>query len=1085
MFAPMPLLRGHSARDISCPDAGAEAGQCEGEGEFSNLAAEVLQLSDILAQDALTETGCYVFAEDGGQNGGPVPPLELSQDDTHDFIGVLNSSEVDIASRQLGVLLHRLDREAVEGLTRRLFTALKHRASEFHALESHIMSAKAPTLSALESPCGSPDSTHRPPVRRTSASSHGSGGPGGSRKRSASNAPALAAARTSRSESPGTAGEGRLAVRIVSAHELTNKDSGLFGDVSDPYAVARVGDQEQKTPVISNNLNPVWAADNEFIFALGKGDCILDLQVLNANNFLANPSLGSMRIDINQLRPGMWLRLREPLSDVPHGELEFDVYHAPCGKATMPDSPASVGQARSVRSSSAGTGAGAEDVFRRLSARPVLRTLPDVQLPTSPDDPHAAEGHSDASMNGACLASDYLGWVLQERERETGQPAALSRRGLVPDDVESSIGPQRRVREDEARKIFDRLYRTGKDHQTKRTTHIHLGQLAQECRDRETCPFEPNLHTQPAMQRLPSSGEDASRRLHQEATERKWRREQLARDCVQPSFHPQTTELANTLVAMRREQDMARMQELQHLPRGGYTISPRDTLGVGSVGDHSLDDDGCFAAHGTRAGSLPPPGPPSTGMHIEPPHERLFREHRERQARQAQREVEQAEWRKHPYHPEILSRRHGPWCASKLQTPSVTFDAEEQEEEEEEGSSPQDEDEQQPKPTGDNGIHEYSHCEANVTSETILNEANVVADADQAEDLVAQPSRPPAIDDEHGASVAPGYGSHRLVDWGASRGPGPPEVRVETAREINGVHKATAPKVVAPPLPPERRSSLVLMPQPANPGRAAATTSVTTVTTATATAAAAASTPAEAAAAAAAAASRAAAAAADASHSAATRRNGSASPSHPGGASSGTPVLPSQAEFAGPPPFVRVQQPGAAADTISQTDQRGRWPTEPPHHHSISREASAGPPPVRQYSGCVSSGYLRPPVRVAMPASGAATPMYPTGSLTLPTAMSPRSAASLPLTPQVPYATPCMASPPRAWSSTAPSLAPQSCAMGRSPSGVYVGQPQVALTPRVVVAAQHLPPQPHAGSGRAAISGGYPFGAPPMLSPRR
>ncbi|CAJ1404784.1 unnamed protein product [Effrenium voratum] len=74
---------------------------------------------------------------------------------------------------------------------------------------------------------------------------------------------------------PGSLGEAEksvLQIRINEAMNLTNRDSGLFGDVSDPYVVVRAAGVEQKTPTINNNLNPVWEGDNLFSFNIGAED---------------------------------------------------------------------------------------------------------------------------------------------------------------------------------------------------------------------------------------------------------------------------------------------------------------------------------------------------------------------------------------------------------------------------------------------------------------------------------------------------------------------------------------------------------------------------------------------------------------------------------------------------------------------------------------------------------------------------------------------------------------------------------------------------------------------------------------------
>lgn len=101
-------------------------------GEIT-LAAEVLQVGGILDQ----ETGPYLFpVEDVSsdawsgskpQNQGAGGSFELARDDMLHLIGLLNSPEIDVAKRELGTLLGKLDRSAVEGLTHRLFSALRRR----------------------------------------------------------------------------------------------------------------------------------------------------------------------------------------------------------------------------------------------------------------------------------------------------------------------------------------------------------------------------------------------------------------------------------------------------------------------------------------------------------------------------------------------------------------------------------------------------------------------------------------------------------------------------------------------------------------------------------------------------------------------------------------------------------------------------------------------------------------------------------------------------------------------------------------------------------------------------------------------
>ncbi|CAE8604922.1 unnamed protein product, partial [Polarella glacialis] len=101
------------------------------------LAAEVLQVSGLIAQDGAARDGAqYQFPVMDMANGAGSEHFALSRDDTLQLIGLLNSSEVDIAKRELGGMLGRLDRDAVEGITRRLFSAYRRRHDELEDLEN-------------------------------------------------------------------------------------------------------------------------------------------------------------------------------------------------------------------------------------------------------------------------------------------------------------------------------------------------------------------------------------------------------------------------------------------------------------------------------------------------------------------------------------------------------------------------------------------------------------------------------------------------------------------------------------------------------------------------------------------------------------------------------------------------------------------------------------------------------------------------------------------------------------------------------------------------------------------------------------
>ncbi|CAE8651204.1 unnamed protein product [Polarella glacialis] len=119
-----------------------------------------------------------------------------------------------------------------------------------------------------------------------------------------------------------------LQLRVNGATKLTNRDTGLFGDVSDPYVVVRAGGLEQKTSVIDNNLNPEWTDKNLFNFLLGADDHKVQLEVLNSNNF-RDDSLGKCEIDLRSIQHGIWVRFGEKLVAGVNGELQFDVFFKP------------------------------------------------------------------------------------------------------------------------------------------------------------------------------------------------------------------------------------------------------------------------------------------------------------------------------------------------------------------------------------------------------------------------------------------------------------------------------------------------------------------------------------------------------------------------------------------------------------------------------------------------------------------------------------------------------------------------------------------------------------------------------------
>mmetsp|Transcript_41586 Transcript_41586/g.114596 ORF Transcript_41586/g.114596 Transcript_41586/m.114596 type:complete len:687 (-) Transcript_41586:132-2192(-) len=112
-------------------------------------------------------------------------------------------------------------------------------------------------------------------------------------------------------------------VHIHAAHSLKNTDTGMFGDKSDPYVVAKVGKQEKRTPTVSNELNPVWKSENEFHFGVEEQHSVLDLAVWNSNVF-KDDCIGRTGVDLLGLPPGQWHRRTDRLRDG-SGELVYDV----------------------------------------------------------------------------------------------------------------------------------------------------------------------------------------------------------------------------------------------------------------------------------------------------------------------------------------------------------------------------------------------------------------------------------------------------------------------------------------------------------------------------------------------------------------------------------------------------------------------------------------------------------------------------------------------------------------------------------------------------------------------------------------
>mmetsp|Transcript_6361 Transcript_6361/g.15335 ORF Transcript_6361/g.15335 Transcript_6361/m.15335 type:complete len:598 (-) Transcript_6361:102-1895(-) len=116
---------------------------------------------------------------------------------------------------------------------------------------------------------------------------------------------------------------GALTVRVVSARKLRNADTGVMGDLSDPYVLASVGNEEHKTKVIKDNLNPNW--DETLEFLLRGDDPVLKLEVFNKNKFFKDDSLGKCKVDLTGLVPEQVRRFSEYLDGGEGAELIFEL----------------------------------------------------------------------------------------------------------------------------------------------------------------------------------------------------------------------------------------------------------------------------------------------------------------------------------------------------------------------------------------------------------------------------------------------------------------------------------------------------------------------------------------------------------------------------------------------------------------------------------------------------------------------------------------------------------------------------------------------------------------------------------------
>ena len=125
-----------------------------------------------------------------------------------------------------------------------------------------------------------------------------------------------------------------LILHLIKAENLVNTDSGIKGDVSDPYARIKFGDFKYKTEIIPNSLNPEWntififpISNNSNDFSNKKGFEDLDVQIFDQDKFKNDANLGNVRIDVRNLikNGGQMKEICSELQDIKTGNILFSL----------------------------------------------------------------------------------------------------------------------------------------------------------------------------------------------------------------------------------------------------------------------------------------------------------------------------------------------------------------------------------------------------------------------------------------------------------------------------------------------------------------------------------------------------------------------------------------------------------------------------------------------------------------------------------------------------------------------------------------------------------------------------------------
>ena len=115
---------------------------------------------------------------------------------------------------------------------------------------------------------------------------------------------------------------------------MVNTNSGIKGDVSDPYARITFGDFKYKTEIISNSLNPEWntififpISNNSNDFSNKTGFEDLNIEIFDQDKFKNDANLGNVRIDVRNLikNGGQMKEICSELQNIKTGNILFSL----------------------------------------------------------------------------------------------------------------------------------------------------------------------------------------------------------------------------------------------------------------------------------------------------------------------------------------------------------------------------------------------------------------------------------------------------------------------------------------------------------------------------------------------------------------------------------------------------------------------------------------------------------------------------------------------------------------------------------------------------------------------------------------